>query len=160
MTQALIGASVWEEELYTHLTTHMGNEIDLLKAYREAAAESKSAAFRYITELIMDDEIRHHRLFEELANALRSDVEMRPVEPAVPDLAGFGELPDRVVELTDALLAREEEDAAELRHLARQMRDVRDTTLWQIIVKVMELDTEKHAELLRFVRKHARAARR
>jgi rubrerythrin len=158
MAQALIGASVWEEELYTHLTSHLNNELELLQAYRAAAAESNSAAFRYLVDLIMDDEMRHHRVFEELANALRSDVEMRPVEPAVPDLGGFGGLPDKVVELTDALLAREEQDAVELRHLRRQLRDVRDTTLWQVLVTMMELDTEKHAELLRFVRKHARAA--
>ena len=160
MPQALTGASVWEEELYQHLTTHLGNELDLLTAYKAAADESKSAAFQYLVGIIVDDEMRHHRVFEELANALRSDVEMRPVEPAVPDLAGFGALPAKVVELTDALLAREEQDAAELRHLSRELRDVRDTTLWQLLVKVMELDTEKHAEILRFVRKHARAAAR
>jgi rubrerythrin len=160
MPQALIGASVWEEELYQHLTTHLDNERDLLIAYQQAATESKSAAFRYLAELIIEDEKRHHRLFEDLANALRSDVEMRPVEPAVPDLSGFGELPAKVVELTEQLLAREEQDAGELRHLSRELRDVRDTTLWQLLVKVMELDTEKHAEILRFVRKHARSARR
>ena len=160
MAQALIGASVWEEELYTHLTSHLANEIDLLTAYKSAAAESGSAAFKYLADMIIEDEMRHHRVFEDLANALRSDVEMRPIEPSVPDMAGFGELPQRIVELTDALIAREEQDASELRHLSRQLRDVRDTTLWQILVKMMELDTEKHAELLRFVRKHARAASR
>ncbi|HZQ57403.1 MAG TPA: hypothetical protein VFA84_05190 [Acidimicrobiales bacterium] len=156
MTQALIGASVWEDDLYRHLSTHLAAEIDLLTAYKNAADESKSAAFSYLANLIIEDERRHHRVFEELANALRSDVEMRPIEPAVPDMAGFGDMPQKVVELTDQLLAREEEDAAELRMLARQLRDVRDTTLWQLLVKIMELDTEKHAEILRFVRKHAR----
>jgi len=156
MTQALIGASVWEDDLYRHLSTHLAAEIDLLTAYKNAADESKSAAFSYLANLIIEDERRHHRVFEELANALRSDVEMRPIEPAVPDMAGFGDMPQKVLELTDQLLAREEEDAAELRMLARQLRDVRDTTLWQLLVKIMELDTEKHAEILRFVRKHAR----
>jgi rubrerythrin len=158
MTQALIGASVWEDDLYRHLSTHLAAEIDLLTAYKDAAEESNSAAFRYLANLIIEDEKRHHRVFEELANALRSDVEMRPVEPSVPDMAGFGDMPQTVIELTGSLLAREEEDAAELRHLSRQLRDVRDTTLWQLLVKIMELDTEKHAEILRFVRKHARRA--
>ena len=155
MPQLLVGASVWEEELYEHLTTHLGNELDLLTAYKNAAVESKSAAFQYLVGIIIDDEMRHHRVFEELANALRSDVEMRPVQPSVPDMGGFGQLPDTVIELTDALLAREEQDASSLRHLERELRDVRDTTLWYLLVKVMELDTEKHAEILRFVRKHA-----
>jgi rubrerythrin len=156
MSQPLIGASVWEDDLYRHLSTHVATEMDLLTAYKQAAEESKSAAFRYLADLIVEDEKRHHRVFEELANSLRSDVEMRPVEPAVPDMAGFGDMPQKVAELTDALLAREEEDAAELRMLSRQLRDVRDTTLWQLLVRIMELDTEKHAEILRFVRKHAK----
>lgn len=156
MSDTLIGASVWEDDLYRHLSTHIASEIDLLTAYKSAADESKSAAFRYLANLIIEDEKRHHRVFEELSNALRSDVEMRPIEPAVPDMAGFGDMPQKVVDLTDTLLAREEEDAAELRMLSRQLRDVRDTTLWQLLVKIMELDTEKHAEILRFVRKHAK----
>jgi ferritin len=158
MSQALVGASQWEEEVYQHLSSHMDNEVALLTAYQDAAATSGSAAFQYLVSLIVEDEKRHHRVFEELANSLRSDVELRPVEPAVPDMAGFGQLPAKVVELTDELLAREEQDAAELRHLSRELRDVRDTTLWQLLVKVMELDTEKHAEILRFVKKHARAS--
>ena len=156
MTQALIGASMWEDDLYRHLSTHIAAEIDLLTAYKTAAEESKSLAFSYLANLIIEDEKRHHRVFEELSNALRSDVEMRPIEPAVPDMAGFGDMPQKVVDLTDTLLAREEEDAAELRMLSRQLRDVRDTTLWQLLVKIMELDTEKHAEILSFVRKHAK----
>jgi bacterioferritin (cytochrome b1) len=159
MSDTLIGASVWEEDLYHHLSTHMASEVDLLTAYQRAANESDSAAFRYLVNLIVEDEKRHHRVFEELANALRSDVEMRPIEPSVPDMAGFGDMPDTVVELTNALLAKEEADAAELRRLSRQLRDVRDTTLWQLLVKIMELDTEKHAEVLRFVRTHAKRSR-
>ena len=158
MTQALIGASVWEDDVYRHLSTHLAAEVDLLTAYKDAAEQSQSEAFRYLANLIIEDEKRHHRVFEELANSLRSDVELRPVEPSVPDMAGFGDMPQTVIELTSSLLAREEEDAAELRQLSRQLRDVRDTTLWQLLVKIMELDTEKHAEILRFVRKHARRA--
>jgi len=160
MPQALPGASQWEEDLYEHLSSHVDNEIGLLTAYQAAAAESGSAAFQYLVALIVEDEKRHHRVFQDLCNALRSDVELRPVDGAVPDMAGFGQLPAKVVELTDQLLAREEQDAAELRHLSRELRDVKDTTLWQLLVKVMELDTEKHAEILRFVRKHARASMR
>jgi len=156
MSETLIGASAWEEDLYRHISTHIATEMDLLTAYMQAADESKSEAFRYLANLIIEDEKRHHRVFEELANALRSDVEMRPVEPAVPNMVGFGEMPQKVIDLTDALLAREEADAAELRTLSRQLRDVRDTTLWQLLVRIMELDTEKHAEIRRFVRKHAK----
>jgi hypothetical protein len=54
MSDTLIGASVWEDDLYRHLSTHIASEIDLLTAYKSAADESKSAAFRYLANLIIE----------------------------------------------------------------------------------------------------------
>jgi rubrerythrin len=159
MTTHLIGASVWEQDLYDHLTSHVANERDLLSGYQQAAADSSSPAFRYLTALIVEDEIRHHRVFEELASSLRTDAELRPQEPAIPYLDDWGGDPQRVIELTERLCAQEESDAAALKKLSRQLSDVKDTTLWQLLVKLMEMDTAKHIEILRFVRKHARAGR-
>lgn len=159
MTTHLIGASVWEQDLYDHLTSHVANERDLLRGYQQAAADSSSAAFRYLTALIVEDEIRHHRMFEELASALRTDAELRPQEPAIPYLDDWGGDPQRVIEVTERLLAQEESDAAALKKLSKQLNDVKDTTLWQLLVKLMEMDTAKHIEILRFVRKHARPGR-
>jgi hypothetical protein len=154
MPQKLSGASVWEEELYEHLTSHVENERDLLLAYQRASAESGSSAFGYLAALIVEDEIRHHRMFEDLAEALRSGAELRPVEPRVPRLDWSGE-GERILELAGRLIKQEERDARELRHLAKTMKDVKDTTLWRLIVRLMEMDTEKHLEILNFVRTHA-----
>jgi rubrerythrin len=159
MTTHLIGASVWEQDLYDHFTSHVANERDLLSGYQQAAADSSSPAFRYLTALIVEDEIRHHRMFEELASSLRTDAELRPQEPAIPYLDDWGGDPQRVIELTERLCAQEESDAAALKKLSRQLSDVKDTTLWQLLVKLMEMDTAKHIEILRFVRKHARPGR-
>ena len=86
MTQALIGASPWEDDLYRHLSTHVAAEIDLLSAYKNAAEESKSAAFSYLANLIIEDERRHHRVFEELSNALRSHQSLHGVGPRDEEL--------------------------------------------------------------------------
>src|SRR6266700_2229037 len=77
VTNKLIGASVWERELYEHLTSHEDQERQLLVEYKEAADDSKSPAFQYLASLIIDDEIRHHRIFRELASALKTDAEFR-----------------------------------------------------------------------------------
>jgi rubrerythrin len=155
MTSKLVGASVWEEELYDHLTSHEENEHELLGEYQSAAEESRSPAFQYLVSLIVEDEIRHHRLFRDLASALRTDAEMRPELPAVPRLDQLGADAHRVVELTKQLLEREKTDARELHRLAKELRDVRDTTLWELLVKLMEMDTAKHVEILEFARRHA-----
>ena len=49
----------------------------------------------------------------------------------------------------------EARDARELKRLQRELRDVKDTTLWSLLVDLMQRDTQKHIAILRFVRKHA-----
>jgi len=152
----LVGASVWEEELYEFLTSHEQSEREVLDEYQEAATSSGSSAFRYLSALIVEDEIRHHRVFVELASALKTDAELRPEEPVVPRLDHWGPDTAHVVRTTEELLERERADAKELRRLVSHLREVKDTTLWQLLVKLMEMDTAKHIEILEFVLQHAR----
>jgi hypothetical protein len=84
MAAELTGASVWEQKLFGILTSHEAAERSLLEQYRDAAEDSGSPAFRYLVALILEDEVRHHRLFRDLADALRTDAELRSGEPAVP----------------------------------------------------------------------------
>jgi hypothetical protein len=156
MKTELVGASVWEDELYGHLTSHEEKEGALLVEYRDAAATSQSPAFRYLSALILEDEIRHHRVFQELASALKTDAELRPEEPAVPRLDRWGPDVAHVLELTYDFLERERADAKELHRLAAHLKDVKNHTLWQLLVKLMEMDTAKHIEILKFAKRHAR----
>jgi hypothetical protein len=152
----LVGASVWEEELYDHLTSHEEKEREILVKYQEAAAASKSAAFAYLASLIVDDEIRHHRIFRDLASALKSDAELRPEDPVIPRLDLGKSDPQQVLELTERLLESERADAKDLHRLAGEMKDVKDTTMWWLLVRLMEMDTAKHIEILEFARRHTR----
>jgi hypothetical protein len=95
-----------------------------------------------------------HRLFDELASSLETEALMKCEAPAVPymDLARA----DRaaVLEVTKELLENEEHDLGELKRVQRELRDVKDTTLWGLLVELMERDTEKHVAILKFVRNH------
>ena len=150
------GASAWERELYAHLTSHVEGERDLLQEYRAAAQTTPSKALRYLVNLLIDDEIRHHRIFMQLADSLRNDSLLGGKDPSVPYLDFDRESNrDAVIDLTDQLLRREQEDAQELKHLKREVQDVKDTSLWYLLVDLMERDTQKHIAILRFAKKHA-----
>jgi rubrerythrin len=151
----LIGASVWEVQLYEHLDSHEGRERERLVQYQQAATDSDSPAFRYLASLIVEDEIRHHRVLRDLASALQTQAELRPDEPAIPRLEQWGADPQRIIELSEQLLTEERTDAEELHRLSRELRDLKDTTLWQLLVDLMEMDTAKHMKILEFVRRHA-----
>jgi rubrerythrin len=150
------GPSAWERDLYAHLSSHVERESGLLQAYRAAAESSPSKALRYLANLLIDDEIRHHQIFTELAESLKNDALLRSGDPAVPYL-DFDRTSNRdaVIEITDQLLQGEQADAQELRRLRHELREVKDTSLWSLLVDVMERDTQKHIAILRFVKKHA-----
>jgi hypothetical protein len=158
MATRMAGASVWESELYEHLTAHEENERALLDDYRHAADSSESAAFGYLTALIVEDELRHHRLFRDLAAALQADVELRAGEPEVPRLDRWGPDPAGVVARSEALLEVERSDAAGLRRLGSRLEALKDDTMWHLLVRLMAMDTAKHIVILEFVRDAARRA--
>ncbi|HXY44838.1 MAG TPA: hypothetical protein VEH29_11670 [Acidimicrobiales bacterium] len=153
------GPSATDRAVYAHLTSHIELERGLLEEYREIAANTESRAFRYLVNLLIEDEIRHHKLFQELADSLETLALMKPEEPTVP-LIDFARA-DRegVLEATRRLLDHESEDARELKRLRRELRESKDDSLTGLLVELMQRDTEKHIAILRFVRKHARRSR-
>ena len=148
------GASAWERHLHAHLSSHVEAERGLLEEYHAAAEASPSEAFRCLVGLLIEDEIRHHRIFTDLAASLRSEAMLSDGSPTVPHLDFNRGDTDTVIELTDALLQRERNDAEELAHLKRELRDVKDTSLWSLLVDLMERDTQKHIAILTFARNH------
>ena len=151
----LVSASVYERDLYEHLTEHVRRERALLERYTAAAEATKSKALAYVVRLLTDDERRHHILFGELAASLRHSAEFAPGEPAIPRL-DFDRVDGSAVrDLSRELIAGEQADAAALKKLRKRLRDLEDTTLWSLIVELMEHDTQKHIAMLRFVEKHS-----
>ncbi len=149
------GPSAWERQLYAHLTGHIETERAILEKYAAVAERTDSKAFRYLVNLLIDEEVRHHRLFGELARSLQTEALLTGEEPAVPYM-DF-QRADRVAVLEGAkeLLENEERDIGELKRLQRELRDVKDTSLWGLLVELMQRDTEKHIAILKFVREHA-----
>ena len=149
-----VGASVWERDLYNHLATHVENESSVLKEYAAAAEKTDSKAFAYLVNLLIDDERRHHGTFAALASSLKTEAELGGAEPEIPYLDLDRADRAQVRELSERLLEREKADAKELKQLHGQLRGVKDTSLWDLLVSNMRRDTDKHIEVLEFVLRH------
>ena len=148
----------WDEELYEHLTSHELNERALLERYQECARQTSSKAFRYLCSLIIEDEIRHHRVFAELAAALKHESDLVAEDPIIPRLGNWGSDAAQVTQLTEELLGHERADAKELRRLTKSLKLFNDDTMWRLLVRLMEIDTAKHIEILEFIEQHASRA--
>jgi hypothetical protein len=150
------GPSAWARDLHAHLTSHVEIERGMLEEYRSAAEDGSSKAFGYLVNLLIEDEIRHHQIFLELADSLET-MSLRPrEEPQVPYLDFNRGDTQAVLDLTEKLLAKEQQDALELKRFQRELRDVKDTSIWGLLVDLMERDTQKHIAILKFVKKHTK----
>lgn len=157
MNTNLAGASVWERDLYDHLIGHVDAESAVIARYEDAATRTSSDAFRYIARLIVEDERRHHRLIEDLAESLEHFVGLTDDPGPVPRLDP-PEHRDDLVRLTEELLAIEQADRRDLQKLRKKLEVVGTTTLWQLVVDMMQRDTDKHIAILKFTRTWLRSA--
>lgn len=153
-TPPLVAASVWEQDLYTHLAAHIENERAVLEDYADAAAVTDSKAFAYLVNLLIDDERRHHRAFASLAASLKTEAELGGSDPEIPYMDFQRADRAQVRYLTEQLLRRERDDAKELKRLHAKLHDVRDTSLWDVLIGTMRRDTDKHIAVLEFVLRH------
>ena len=153
MTDHIPGASVWEQELYDHVSRHIEGEISTLKAYEALANSTESQSFRYLASLILDDERRHHKVLTELAETIRLSAQLASGPIPYMDLYKHR---DELLEPTERFLALEEEDLKELTRLEKELRDMRDTSIWPLLLKIISLDNEKHRTILKFIRDRAR----
>jgi hypothetical protein len=155
----IVGASVWEQELYDYVCDHVATEGAMLEEYQRLAEDqSGSPAFRYLANLILADERRHHQIFNDLAESIRQMGELRLEDEPIPSLQGLRADRIRIMAVTDRLLAAERADAKELKRLAKQLKEVRETTLWELLVDLMQDDTAKHIKILAFIRDRAENA--
>jgi hypothetical protein len=155
MSTRIVGASVWEQDLYDHLAEHVESEQAIVSRYRNAAQHSESPAFAFLAGLILEDEQRHHRLMQDLAESLRRFAELAGEPEPIPALDRPA---DRaaLAELTSELLAVEKSDRREITRLRKEIEAGGVRTLWPLILQLVELDTDKHIRILEFARQWLR----
>lgn len=150
MSRELTGE--WWAVVIHALQAHAREEAQFLEDYEELCRDMTDPGARFLVELILEDERRHHGLWERMAATARGDDD--GATPPPPRLS-----PDEAARLlgpTERFLAAEREDRVHLRDLEKQLRPARDETLWQLIVDLMRLDTEKHVRILEYLRDRLR----
>jgi hypothetical protein len=139
-----------ESRILETLRTHDQRESAILASYRRLVAESLDEGIRYLGNLLIEDEERHHQMVSEMANRIESWIEGTPVEHSTPALSP--RVDPGLLEETRRMLDCEHQDAKELRLLQKELRYTPATSLLPLLVELMLQDTAKHIEILRFIR--------
>ena len=138
--------------LSLYLGTHIDAEQEALDAYARLVEEHRDDVVGYLVGMILEDERRHHEAFLAMRNSLESSIRWQSVEPRLPSTRVGPEDVAELLATTDRLLELEKEDARELRRLRKQWSDLEGARqLWTMLVRIAELDTEKHITILRYL---------
>jgi len=142
-----------DQAILDHVMAHVDSEGEILAQYA-AAGRGATADVRYLMDLIMEDERRHHRIFMEMAEQVRraGDPPTDPSSP-VPDEKAFSA---ELFERTKRFIELEKEDARQLKELRRRLRPTANDSIWPLLVDYMALDTEKHLRMLRYIEDRCR----
>ncbi len=150
----MTGASTSVRELVKLLETHGSEEGAMLAVYEELAETASDEGARYLISLILADERRHHALLVEMANAMAWGTPSASPDPATPPVSAS--LDRELADMTRTLRRAEEADYRKLRRLRRRVGKFGGTTMWELLVELMMLDTKKHATMLRFLERRDR----
>ena len=145
------GASVSTYEVVGALERHGHEEGELLERYQRFIEEAESPAARYLIQLIVEDEQRHHQVLEALANTIAWGRVKGEPEAVVPVFPARGGVNGALRPETRALLEHELRDRTQLRRLRRRVRSYGDDPSWGLLVDIMRSDTEKHIHILRCI---------
>ena len=152
----VFGTKEWEDDIYEHVSNHGKVEGEILAEYAELANDEDMApAFRYLAQMILVDEERHHRIFDDLAATMGAMREHSDAPPPIPSLAGFHADRTHINRVTDQLLQVERDDLRELKEFTKQLKDLRNINLWSFLIELMIDDTKKHIKILEYIRDRA-----
>jgi rubrerythrin len=143
----------WWARVTHQFSSHVREELAFLQQYEDLAGHVGDVGIEFLLRLILEDEHRHHTLFEEMTEAATQGGDTIPAPPT-PAAATARAL----LEPTERFLEAERDDQAQLRRLRKELKPARDDTLWPLLVELMEIDTEKHIKILEYLRRRLERA--
>jgi hypothetical protein len=147
------GTREWEQDIYLHVSNHGRVEGEILDEYESLMVdETLSPAFSYLARIILEDEVRHHRIFDDLAETMGNMATDGTATSPVPSLHGFHTDRIRIQRVTERLLEVERADLRELKDLSKRLKGLDKVTLWGLLIELMVDDTKKHIKILEFIR--------
>ncbi|MHB8617984.1 MAG: hypothetical protein ACYDAG_00175, partial [Chloroflexota bacterium] len=140
------------EKLFVQLEAHEREEEDVLKDYEAAAKDAPDPGFRYLMGLVLEDEERHHRMGKAMADEVRQSLLGLPGEQPLPWINPSGEERQTLLRQTARFLEIEQDGERQLTDLHHQVKELH-AGLLGLIVDMMRADTQKHIQILKYIKK-------
>lgn len=145
------------ERLMSHFEAHEGREGKFLRRYKEIAEKSKNPFVKFLLQLIISDEEKHHAITRAMVSTLKGDLSWSKPEDAIQGLYELGEEKEELLKLTEDFIQAEREGLKDYKNLIKASKGYYHG-LFVLLLKAMTLDSEKHVEILEFLCQRLREA--
>lgn len=145
------------ERLLMEFESHDVNEEEFIRAYREMAEKSNDALIKFLLQLIITDEERHHEVMHAMASSLRGSISWTQSQDALPALGELGEEKGELLKLTADFIKLEKEGIKESKKLLKSTKGYYQG-LFGLLVTTTIHDSEKHVEILDFLHRRLKKA--
>ena len=139
------------EQLLKQFVAHEQHEQEFVKEYGRIVKELDNPLVKFLLQLIISDEEKHHALVRSIASGLRKDLEWLREGTDMPKLGPVSqEQRAELLSLTAELIDAEEATIRQFRDLMKQSQGYRKG-LPDLLIKTIIHDSEKHLMILEYV---------
>jgi len=145
------------ERLTNEFEAHENEEGKFLAQYKDVAGKTKNGMIKFLLQMIISDEEKHQAVTRAMASTLRGDLNWTHPDDALRGLYNLVEEKDKLLQLTEDFIRVEKDGISEYKKLIKESKGYyRD--LFGLLFRSMIRDSEKHAEILEFLRDRLREA--
>lgn len=151
------GAPSEVDRLMNEFEAHENEEGKFTRRYKELVEHYENPFVKFLLQLIISDEEKHYAVVHAIVSTLKGSLTWTRPEDAIRGLYDLGEKKDELLKLTDGFIQLEKEGIKEYKKLMKDCRRYY-RGLFTLLLKGMVRDSEKHVEILEFLRGRLREA--
>jgi hypothetical protein len=145
------------ERLMKEFESHETHETVFLRRYREILETTHNPLVKFLAEIIVADEEKHHVLLHAMTSTLKGSLTWTQLQNAIEGLYNLDKEKDEILKVTEDFIRAEKKEIGEYRKLMRASKRYYKG-LFTLFLAAMIHDSEKHVEILEFLRKKLKAA--
>jgi len=141
------------EKLLNEFEAHEAKEDRALEFYKKTLAHFPNPATRFVMQLILSDEEKHRAIIHAMAATLKSSLTWTNTPDTLETIGDVTALNGELRQVTDELIDLEKASIREYKDLAGDSSGYYHG-LFKVLLDGMIRDSEKHLELLQFLREN------
>jgi rubrerythrin len=145
------------ERLLNEFEAHEAKEEKSLEQYRKLLSRMPNPVTRFLLQLIISDEEKHRAVIHAMIATLRGSLAWTKPEGSLEGAADLAEANGQLRRSTDAFIELEKEGIRECKTLVKESSEYYHG-VFKILLDSMIRDSEKHIELLEFLKENLKEA--